>query len=331
MTAVPLHWRRPLVLLALLWVTIAVLFQHDIGHMAGIWWSSSTYNHILIVPPLIVWLVMQRAALIAPLRPAAWWPGVGLVAAAGAVWIVGAATDIALLRHAGTVLLLMAAVAAALGPVVVRALAFPLAYALFLVPFGDELMPLFQDITAHICMILLAVSGIPAQLDRLYITTPSGQFIVAEACSGVMFLVAMAAFATLAAHLCFRRWKRRIIFVAAALLMTIIANGLRGFGTILIAENFGHAHARGMDHLIFGWLFFAVVLLAIMLAARHWFDRPADDIAVDMGALSRSPTLAASPTAVGLAAVSLLTILLAGGTAAVGGARDMADRVVENR
>lgn len=284
----PAHWRRPLALLALLWAAIAALFAHDIAHMAGIWWSSSTYNHILFIPPLIAWLVAERAALLSPLRPAFWLAGIAPLVVAMFVWLAGQGTDIALLRHLGVVLMLQAAVGTAFGPLLVRALAFPLAYALLLVPFGDEVVPLFQHITAQLTMPLLALSGIPATLDGLYITTPSGMFVVAEACSGVMFLVAMAAFAILAAHLCFRSWKRRIIFVASALVTTIIANALRAFGTILIAENWGHAYATGLDHLIYGWVFFAATLIAVMLAAYRWFDRPANDPAINIERLVRN-------------------------------------------
>lgn len=77
-----------------------------------------------------------------------------------------------------------------------------------------------------------------------------------------------------------------MIFVAAALFTTIIANALRAFGTILIAEGYGHDYARGFDHLVYGWVFFAITIVAVMLVARHWFDRPANDPAIDMTRLT---------------------------------------------
>ena len=279
------HWRRPLMHLALLWTAIAALFMADIAHMVSIWWGSATYNHILLIPLLIMWLVAERVRLVATLRPSSWLLGIVPLLAALAVWVAGQATDIALLRHLGVVLMLQAAVASTLGPTIVRAFAFPMAYALFLVPFGDEIVPLFQHLTAQLTMPLLALVGIAASLDGLYITAPSGMFVVAEACSGVMFLIAMAAFAVLAANLCFKGWRRRTIFVASALLTTILANALRASGTILIAENYGHDYARGVDHLVYGWVFFAVTIIAVMLVARRWFDRPANDPAVDLNAL----------------------------------------------
>ena len=48
-------------------------------------------------------------------------------------------------------------------------------------------------------------------------------FKVAEACSGVKFLIAMSAFAVLAANLCFRTWLRRVLFVAATLALAVLA------------------------------------------------------------------------------------------------------------
>jgi len=43
----------------------------------------------------------------------------------------------------------------------------------------------------------------------VFIDTPAGLFEVAEACSGVKFLIAMTAFGVLASNVCFVGWKRR--------------------------------------------------------------------------------------------------------------------------
>src|SRR3546814_20335888 len=107
--------------------------------------------------------------------------------------------------------MLQGAVAAALGEKLVRALLFPLAYALLLVPFGEELVPLLQTLTARISIALLHVSGLEAHLEGVFITTRAGFFEVAEECSGVSFLIAMLAYSVFAGHLCFRNWRRRTV------------------------------------------------------------------------------------------------------------------------
>lgn len=315
-------WQRHLAALAGLTAAILAIFHRDAADMAGIWWHSSTFTHCLLMVPMIGWLVSQRTALLRPLTPAYWWPALVWMAGAGLVWLVGEAAGVGLFRQLGLVLMLQGAVAATLGVRLVRGLLFPLAYALLLVPFGEELVPWLQTLTAHISVVLLHLSHIPAELDGVFITTRAGFFEVAEACSGVSFLIAMLAYAAFAAHLCFRGWVRRIVFVALALATTILANALRAYGTMVAAEIWGVEAAGGIDHVFYGWIFFGLVILAVMLVARPWFDRPAGDVAVDVAGLGGAPRLAG--TAGALLPVALAVPLLFAGWAALIGGRTAA-------
>ena len=291
-------WRRHLVALALLSAAIFAIFWREAADVAGIWWNSSTFTHCLLIVPMIGWLVSQRTALLRPLTPVYWWPALIWMAGAGLVWLIGEAAGVGLFRQLGLILMLQGAVAATLGEKLVRALLFPLGYALLLVPFGEELVPLLQTLTAHISMVLLHLSGIPAKMEGVFITTPAGFFEVAEACSGVNFLIAMLAYAIFAAHLCFRSWKRRIVFIVAALATAILGNALRAYGTMVAAEIWGIEAAGGIDHIFYGWFFFGAVILLVMFVARRWFDRPANDAAVDVRGLGGVPRFAGPAKAV---------------------------------
>ncbi|PKP99947.1 MAG: EpsI family protein, partial [Alphaproteobacteria bacterium HGW-Alphaproteobacteria-13] len=252
------------------------------------------------------------------LEPACWWPALIWIAGAGLLWLVGDAAGVALFRQLALVLMLQGAVAAVLGEKLVRALLFPLAYALLLVPFGEELVPLLQVFTAHISVALLGLTGIPAQMEGVFITTPAGLFEVAEECSGVAFLIAMLAYAVFAAHLCFKSWTRRILFVVGALAATVLANALRAWGTMAAAEVWGIEAAGGIDHIVYGWVFFGLVILLVMLAGWRWFDRPANDAAVDVSRLGGLPRHAAPAKAVLPAALAIL-FFFAGWAALIGG------------
>jgi exosortase A len=266
-------WRTPLVALGAAGAAILLLFARDAADMAAIWWKSATFNHCLLIVPIIAWLVRQRLPELKALAPQAWAPGLFLVAGGGAAWLLGEAGNVALLRHLGLVVMLQGTVVACLGKAVSLGLAFPIFYALFLVPFGEELVPPLQTLTADMSMALLALTGVPAHIEGIFISTPTGLFRVAEACSGVRFLVAMAALAALAANLCFRSWQRRLLFVAAALAIAVLANGVRAFGTIYLAYRTNNEVAVGVDHLVYGWLFFAIVIALIMAGAWRFFDR----------------------------------------------------------
>ncbi|QCB54106.1 EpsI family protein [Sphingopyxis sp. PAMC25046] len=298
-------WQRHLAALGLLAAVILALFWRDVADMAGIWWHSSTFTHCLLMVPMIGWLVSQRVSLLRPLTPAFWWPALIWMAGAGLVWLVGEAAGVGLFRQLGLVLMLQGAVGAALGEKLVRGLLFPLGYALLLVPFGEELVPLLQTFTAHISVVLLHLSGIAAEMQGVFITTKAGFFEVAEECSGVNFLIAMLAYSVFAAHLCFKSWTRRIVFVAAALATTILANALRAYGTMVAAEIWGIEAAGGIDHIFYGWIFFGLVILLVMLVALRWFDRPANDPAVDVRGPDGVPRFAGRAKSVLPAALAL--------------------------
>lgn len=311
-------WQRHLGALALLAAAILAIFWRDAADMAGIWWHSSTFTHCLLMVPMIGWLVAQRVALLRPLTPDFWWPALIWMAGAGLVWLVGEAAGVGLFRQLGLVLMLQGAVGAALGEKLVCGLFFPLGYALLLVPFGEELVPLLQTFTANISVVLLHLSGISAEMQGVFVTTKAGFFEVAEECSGVNFLIAMLAYSVFAAHLCFKSWTRRIVFVAAALVTTIVANALRAYGTMVAADIWGIEAAGGIDHIFYGWIFFGLVILLVMLVALRWFDRPANDAAVDVTGLEGSPRYAGTARAV-LPAALAVPLLFAGWGLLVGG------------
>jgi len=311
-------WRRHLIALAALSAAILAIFWRDAADMIGIWWHSSTFTHCLLMVPMIGWLVSQRVPLLRPLTPAYWWPALIWMAGAGLVWLVGEAAGVGLFRQFGLMLMLQGAVAAALGEKLVRGLLFPLGYALLLVPFGEELVPLLQTFTAHIAVVLLHLSGIAAEMQGVFVTTKAGFFEVAEECSGVNFLIAMLAYSVFAAHLCFRSWTRRIVFVALALATTIVANALRAYGTMVAAEIWGIEAAGGIDHIFYGWIFFGLVIGLVMLVALRWFDRPANDAAVDVAGLDGPSRFAGQAKAV-LPAALAVPLLFAGWGVLVGG------------
>ncbi|MEH3037359.1 MAG: exosortase A [Sphingomonas adhaesiva] len=301
-------WPAALIALAGTWSALLLLFRSDVAAVAGLWWTSTTYGHCLFILPVVAWLVWTRRRALARLTSAGWAPGVLLVAAGAFAWLLGDAGEVALVRQWALVAMLEGAVAATLGPNVVRGLLFPLAYAWFAVPFGAELEPPLQQVTVAMVMPLLHVAGVPASVDGVLIHAGRYYFEVAEACSGAKFVLAMLAYGVLVAHLCFRSWRRRAIFMAAALVVPVIANGIRAFATIYAAHLTSVEAATGLDHIVYGWVFFAVVMAALMAAAWRWFDRAPDAEAFDPARLRTAPRWTLAPLAAGVLAVTAAAI-----------------------
>lgn len=286
------QWRKSLLTLIAVWLGLLVAFAGDWGAIVRQWWDISTYNHMVLIPFVEMWLVWQRRRQLARLEPRGWWPGLVLFSGATLVWLLGAVSGLDLARQAGAVAMLAASVPLFLGPGVSAALLFPLFYLAFLVPFGEELVKPLQTITAEITIALTHASGIPAVIDGVFIDTPAGLFEVAEACSGVKFLIAMMAFGVLAANVCFVSWRRRAALLLACLIVPVLANGVRAWGTIYAAQIFGIETAAGFDHIVYGWIFFALVLVLVILGAWRFFDRPLDGPMINIESIRASALVA---------------------------------------
>jgi exosortase A len=302
------RWRTHAALMAASWAALLLLFRRDVADLVTIYWTNTTFGHCLFVAPVVGWLVWQRRRELVQVEPCAWWPGLALVGAGGGAWLVGDAAGVALFRHAGLVLMLQGAAVTLLGPNVVRALLFPLVYMAFLIPFGDFLEAPLQAVTVRIIMPLLHLSGVPASADGVLITTPNGFFEVAEACSGAKFVIAMAAFGVLVANVCYVSWGRRIAFLAMALAVPVIANGIRAFGTIYAAWWTSVEQATGMDHIVYGWFFFAAVMAAVLAIGWKWFDRDPDAPWFDPQVLQAAVTFRADPAVAALLALALASV-----------------------
>lgn len=314
-------WRMPLLAFAAAWIALGAVTAASWGEMLHQWWNIDTYNHLLLVPFIIGWLVLIKAGELARIAPQPFLPGIALVAAGLGLWWAGRSADINLVAHAGAVGALQGAVIAVLGLRAALLLALPLAMGVFLVPFGDEIIPFLQFITADITIALTRWSGIPASIDGIYIDTPAGLFIVAEACSGVKFLIAMVTLGVLVCFTRFASWRRRALFLAACLVVPILANGVRAWATVYVAQFIGAERASGFDHIVYGWIFFALVVAGMLAGAWRWFDREPEDFGWTADALTswnwvtrteaRSITpLAAALVIAAMAAIAALAAML---------------------
>ena len=258
------------------------------------WWNIDTYSHILLVPPIIGWLIWIKRDDLIRTAPQPWIPALAWLALGLLVWMLGRGYDINLIAQLGTIVIFQGATGALLGARVILLLLFPLVYAFFLVPFGDEIIPPLQSVTAELATRLTVWSGIEIVANGINIDTPAGLFIVAEECSGVKFLVAMVALGMLVAYTCFSSWIRRILFLLACVIVPVLANGVRAWATIFLAQYVGAEAAGSFDHVVYGWFFFGIVIALILGVGWHWFERDPEEAGWTAETLQRSAILRAT-------------------------------------
>ena len=304
----PTSWRPALLALGLGLAAWAALFQAEIAAAVGVWNSSTAYNHCWLILPIAAWLAWQRRERLAVLAPEP-SPPFALLALPGALaWLVAERLGVMEGRQLVAMGLLWVLVLAVLGWRVSLAFAGPLAYLIFLVPFGGFAVGPLQHITAWMIDWGLDLAGITHFVDGLMIETPAGMFHVAEACAGLRFIIAALAFGALYALVIFRSPWRRLVVMALALAVPILANGIRAWGIIVLAEYLGSAEAAAADHIVYGWGFFSFVILLLILAGLPFREDSAPPAAPRFpsrpGTTARPAMLAAALVlAVGLAAV----------------------------
>ncbi len=251
-----------------------LLYHGSLMSMVGIWLESDTFSHGFLVFPAVAFLIYRARDRLLALDPHPSWLGLLALVGCLALWFVAHVGSVQVAEQFAYVAALSAIAWALLGGRVMRVLAFPILFGFFAVPFGDFIIPTLMQFTAWFVVEAIELTGIPVFREGYMLSIPRGDFEVAKACSGIRYLIASVSLGTFYAYITFTSWKKRLAFVALAIVMPIVANGLRAFGIVMIAHFTNMEHAVGVDHLIYGWLFFGVLIFLMFWIGGRYADEP---------------------------------------------------------
>ena len=268
-------WGAALLALGAVLTTILVAYAQTGAEMVAIWYRSVTFTHGFVVAPISAWLIWRKRETLRTMEPRPSLIVLPLIAVAGVAWLVAQLGAVNAIGQAAFVAMLILAVPAVLGMDVARAILFPLGFLFFAVPIGDFLLPTLMDWTADFAVWALRATGVPVYREGLLLHLPTGSWSVIEACSGVRYLIASLMVGTLFAYLNFRAHSRRWVFVGVAAAVPIVANWVRAYLIVLLGHVSNNRLAVGVDHLIYGWVFFGVVMLVMFWIGARWQEAAA--------------------------------------------------------
>ena len=101
---------------------------------------------------------------------------------------------------------------------------------------------------------------------------PTGRYHIEPGCAGLNFLLATVALAPLYAYLMYRSAWKRLAAVVIALFLAVVMNGVRIAGIIALTHWSDRKLNIVDDHLLYGWGFFALVLLAAGYVGSFFAD-----------------------------------------------------------
>jgi exosortase A len=284
-TATPIS-RQGAVLIVLALLAPFLLYLGTVRSIISVWNSSETFAHGYVILPISLWLVWRRRENFSLYPPRPWPPALLLLAMLGAGWLAAQLGEVQVVSQYTFVAMFPVAALALFGPRLAGSLTFPLLFLLFAVPFGEIFVAPLIQFTADFTVWAVRATGIPVLRSGTRFELPTGSWSVVEACSGVRYLISSITLGSLYAYLTYRSTMRRVLFVALSMVVPVIANGLRAYMIVMIGHLSGMELATGVDHIIYGWLFFGLVMFVMFWIGSFWRE---DVVSASMPAPTTMP------------------------------------------
>jgi len=248
---------------------LGLIYWPSLRWMFNSWVSSDYYSHGFLVPVVSAFFIWTRRDQLKKREPSL-IGGLWLILAA-ALYVLSFSLEIRMLGALSVVALIIGLVFVIFGFRVFKALLFPLAFLLFMVPFWfiQDLAYQLQYISVHWSSWIAGVLGLPIKTEGTQIFLGGNiTFTVGVVCSGINTLVALLALAAVYAFIqkgpIAKRWGLFLLAVPIA----IAANVLRIASIILVAYFVDVKTATGWYHDISSPLFFFIAFGALILVGR---------------------------------------------------------------
>jgi len=263
----PPWWQAVVIAGLLLWIYIPTL-----THLIGQWWDDPNFSHGFFVPLFSAFVVWQERPRLASLTPRPSWWGLLFLGCGLCVLVVGQMGAELFLSRLSLLIVLGGLIVLFLGWNYFRALLFPWAFLLLMIPipaivFNQLTFPL-QLLASKVASTTLPWMGVPVLREGNVIVLPAMALEVAEACSGIRSLMSLATLAVIYGYLMERRVAVRVLLAVASIPIAVAANSLRIVGTGLLVQYWDPDRAQGFFHEFSGWLIFVVSLLLLYLLHR---------------------------------------------------------------
>jgi exosortase len=267
-----LDGRAPLVATGLVVTGLIWVYAPVLAGLVRQWSSDDNYSHGYFVIPLAAYFAWERREALrsAPRQPTA--AGAALAAVSLLLFVAGTLGAELFLTRVSLVGVLAGSVLFVWGRAPFRLLLFPMAFLLLMIPlpaivFNQIAFPL-QLLASQVGETAIAAAGVPVLREGNVLHLPARTLEVAEACSGIRSLVSLLMLAIVLGCFTEPRMPARVLLVAAAVPIAILANAARVAGTGLVAEWVSPAAADGFFHSFSGWLIFIVAFAGLLLFQR---------------------------------------------------------------
>jgi exosortase len=248
-------------------VALAVCYAPALRGTFQQWSSDEDMSHGFLVPLVVLWVIWRERGRwrTLPLQPS-WWGFVLLGAGACLQFVAALGAGL----FAGSLAFLISVTGAVLcfgGFPLLRAWAFPLLLALFMLPklavvYNLATLPL-QLLASKMAAGILTTARIGVIREGNILDVGGHRIFVAEACNGIRYLLSLGFMAVVFAYLAGVKAWMRLVLLAAAVPLAILANAIR-----VAAAGWMPSLDAGTPHAVSGWLLFVFCLATLGLLQR---------------------------------------------------------------
>jgi len=231
------------------------------------WVPEQNQEHSKVVPIIALYLVWIHKEEVFKARKQGAPLGLAFVAAGIFLFLLSSRVLEPRMALISLPFLLYGSILFVWGKEVARILFFPCAFLVFLIPFGvvEQMTFKLQFIITGLVGILATLVGISIHAVGTTLSAGNGSFHfeVAEGCSGIHSITALAMISSVFAHLMQDKLWKKIVLILCSAGFAIIGNVGRIFTILLVAKWFNKDIAGGGYHEISGYLIFPFAIAAM--------------------------------------------------------------------
>jgi exosortase len=255
---------------------LAWMYYGIVPKMVMDWYNDENYSHGFLVPIIAGYFFWQRWPELKdrPAKP----DGLGLVVIIAGVCqllVAWLGTEYFTMRSS-LIVLLIGMTLYWFGRAVLKGLALPLGYLIFMVPIPyiiyDMLAFPLKLFVTKVSVGFLKLVGVVVLREGNIIMFPTTTLEVADACSGIRSLISLLAIATAYSFLIKTSTLRHWTIVFSAIPIAVATNALRVIVTGILAQWWGAKAAEGFFHEFAGMAVF-VLAMALLVACGELIRR----------------------------------------------------------
>ena len=258
-------------------VLVCISARDGILNLYDRWIYEEEYGYGIIVAALTPFLLWRRWHLLTSTPASSRWPGLAIIVVAQLAAVLASLGESFFIEQLALVFSLAGVALVVFGWRATRVL-LPLVILLLLtIPLPYTLQAMLtiklQLVSTNLGVAIIQLLQIPVYVEGNIIDLGSYKLQVAEACSGLRYLLPLTCISFLIAYLYKASFWKKAALVVSAAPITIAINSFRIAMTAVLVNAFGIQMAEGFFHQFEGWIVFlmGVCLLAFEILALEGF------------------------------------------------------------